>query len=179
MTRFTIGLLWLLLLAASGTPVRAGEERNRIPDLVARDLDGNKVNLKESLEGPAVVTFWATWCKPCRKELPELEKLVEKYGDRGFRVFGINGDGTVDRAKVRPYVKALGFDFTVIPDPDGEIRRRFQVEVFPTTFLVDGEGGVVHRQVGYRQGDEAILEKALLEILPSPETGTVPETDAP
>lgn len=128
------------------------------PPLVARDLDGRRFDLAASLkQGPALVTFWATWCKPCRKELPELQKLVATYGDRGFHVVGVNGDGPVDQAKVRPYVKALGFDFTVVPDPDGEIRRRFQVEVFPTSFLVDGEGRVVYRQVGYRRGDEAIL----------------------
>lgn len=175
MTRIAIACL-LVFTGFAAVPALA-EERGSIPDLVARDLDGNKVNLKESLAGPAVITFWATWCKPCRKELPELEKLVGKYGDRGFRVFGINGDGTVDRAKVRPYVRALGFDFTVIPDPDGEIRRRFQVEVFPTTYLVDGEGLVVHRQVGYRQGDEAILEKALLGVLSGSEPEEAPETD--
>lgn len=177
--RFLVCGFFCLVLAAAACPALADEAPRALPDLSARDLDGNKVHLPRDLEGPAVITFWATWCKPCRKELPELEKLAEKYGDRGFRVFGINGDGTTDRAKVRPYLKALGFEFTVIPDFDGEIRRRFQVEVFPTTFLVDDEGNLVHRQVGYRQGDEVILEKALLELLPEKDPELSPETAEP
>jgi thiol-disulfide isomerase/thioredoxin len=137
-----------------------------VPNISSRDLSGKKFELKPTLKsGPAVVTFWATWCKPCRKELPELQKLVEAYGEQGFQVIGVNGDGPVDQAKIRPYVKALDFDFTIVPDPDGEIRRRFQVEVFPTSFLVDTEGRILHRQVGYRQGDEKIVEAELLKLL--------------
>lgn len=146
-----------------------------VPPLVARDLDGHRFDLAASLkQGPALVTFWATWCKPCRKELPELQKLVAAYGERGFHVVGVNGDGPVDQAKVRPYVNALGFDFTVVPDPDGEIRRRFQVEVFPTSFLIDGEGRVVYRQVGYRRGDEAILAERVRTLV-----GEAPPPPAP
>ena len=153
-------------------PARAVDlEANAVPSLVARDLEGRRFDLAASLkDGPALVTFWTTWCKPCRKELPELQKLVAAYGERGFHVVGVNGDGPVDRAKVRPYVNALGFDFTVIPDPDGEIRRRFQVEVFPTSFLVDGEGRVVYRQVGYRRGDEKILAEQVRALVGEPET---------
>jgi len=164
-------------------PARAVDvESNTVPSLVARDLAGRRFDLAASLQdGPALVTFWTTWCKPCRKELPELQKLAAAYGERGFHVVGVNGDGPVDRAKVRPYVNALGFTFTVIPDPDGEIRRRFQVEVFPTSFLVDGEGRVVYRQVGYRRGDEKILAERVRALLgeepgaePAAEPGEAP-----
>jgi thiol-disulfide isomerase/thioredoxin len=159
-----------MLVLVMGSRAEAKDvEMGAVPNFAARDLSGKKFELLSALEsGPAVVTFWATWCKPCRKELPELQKLVEKYGEQGFRVIGINGDGPVDQAKIRPYVKALGYDFTVIPDPDGEIRRRLQVEVFPTTFLVDTEGQIVHRQVGYRQGDEKIIEAEIQNLLAEP-----------
>lgn len=141
-------------------------EVGRVPDISARNLEGKKIDLRKTLEqGPAVITFWTTWCKPCRKELPELQKLVEAYGEQGFQVIGVNGDGPVDQAKIRPFVKALGFEFEVIPDPDGEIRRRFQVEVYPTSVLVDTEGRILHRQVGYRRGDEKILEAELQKLL--------------
>ena len=144
-------------------------EFGAVPNFATRDLSGKKFELLSALEGgPAVVTFWATWCKPCRKELPELQKLVEKYREQGFRVIAINGDGPVDQAKIRPYVKALGYDFTVIPDPDGEIRRRLHVEVFPTTFLIDTAGKIRHRQVGYRQGDEKIIEAEIQTLLAEP-----------
>ena len=149
-----------------GTAAASAQELGSVPGFSARDLKGKKVDLAGIFSrGPTVITFWATWCKPCRKELPELQKLADTYGEQGFSVIGVNGDGPVDQAKIRPYVKALGFDFTVIPDPDGEIRRRMQVEVFPTSFLVDREGKIVHRQVGYRRGDEAILEARIREMI--------------
>jgi cytochrome c biogenesis protein CcmG/thiol:disulfide interchange protein DsbE len=147
-----------------------------VPPLSARNIDGEKFVLSEALlEGPVVVTFWATWCKPCRKELPELQKLVDKYGDRGFQVVAISGDGPVDEAKVRPYVKSQKFTFEVIGDQDGEIRRRFQVEVFPTTFLVGDEGAILHRAVGYRRGDEKLLDERLAKLLAVPPAGESPE----
>lgn len=155
----------LVLGAGPAGSAFAEETTGTIPDLSARDLDGKKVDLRDAITAPTVIIFWATWCKPCRKEMPELERLVERYREQGLSVVAINGDGPVDQAKIRPYVKALGFTFTVIPDPDGEIRRRFQVEVFPTSFLVDGEGRIVHRQVGYRRGDEKILEARIRELL--------------
>jgi len=137
-----------------------------VPDLKARDLYGKRFALSEALaEGPVVVTFWTTWCKPCRKEMPELGRLVDAYGEKGFQVIAVNGDGPVDQAKIRPYVQALGFDFVVILDPDGRIRKRFQVGAFPTTFLVDGEGRVVRTQVGYHNGDGKLLEQALQTLL--------------
>jgi peroxiredoxin len=146
-----------------------------VPPLAARTLEGKSIVLAEVLEeGPVVITFWATWCRPCRKELPELQKLVDKYGDRGFRVVAVSGDGPVDAAKVAPYVASQKFTFDVVRDEDGEIRRNFQVEVFPTTFLVGTDGAILHRQVGYRRGDEKLLDGRLAAILPEPEPEAAP-----
>ena len=151
-------------------PAADGVGVGSVPPLLARDLDGKRFDLEEALEdGPVVITFWATWCKPCRKEMPELQKLLVMFRNEdekdAFRVIAVNGDGPADQAKVRPYVKSQKFDFTVIPDQDGEVRRNFQVEVFPTTFLVDRDGNVLHRTVGYRRGDEKILAERLEALL--------------
>lgn len=183
MKRLNIALLipLVVFVALAHVPDISAEDVGvgRVPDISTRNLEGKRFELKKALEsGPAVITFWTTWCKPCRKELPELQKLVEKYGGDGFQVIGINGDGPVDQAKVRPYVKALGFDFEVVPDTDGEVRRRFQVEVFPTSFLVDTEGRIRHRQVGYRRGDEKILEKELIKLLAIEADEAAPATDS-
>ena len=156
-------------------PARAAEPIGSVPGITTRDMGGKRFDLTKHLkEGPAVITFWATWCKPCRKELPELQKLVERYGKQGFQVIAVNGDGPVDAAKIRPFIRARKFDFSVLLDPDGEIKRRFQVEVFPTTFLVDRDRRIVHRQVGYRQGDEKLLD----EELRAPLKLEAPEPDA-
>ena len=166
-----------LLLALLAVPFVSAQEATTgsVPPLAAKTIDGESLVLADALEkGPVVVTFWATWCRPCRKELPELQKLVAKYGDRGFRVVAVSGDGPVDAAKVAPYVASQKFTFDVVRDEDGEIRRNFQVEVFPTTFLVGKDGTILHRQVGYRRGDEKILDARLAELLgePVPDAGT-------
>ena len=179
--RLSLLALLFLLVSLGRVPGTSAEDVTvgRVPDISTRNLEGKKFDLRKTLEnGPAVITFWTTWCKPCRKELPELQKLLEKYGDRGFQVIGINGDGPVDQAKIRPFVKALGFDFEVIPDSDGEVRRRFQVEVFPTSVLVDTEGRIQHRQVGYRRGDEKILEEELKKVLAAEVDEAAPEPDS-
>lgn len=160
-----VALMGLGSLTASTAPA---VERGSAPALTAKDIDKKPFALDVAwTQGPVVVTFWATWCKPCRKELPELQKLVERYGDRGLQVVAVSGDGPVDQAKVRPYIRSSGFDFVVIPDPDGAWRRRFQVEVFPTSFVIDADGTIVHRQVGYRRGDEKQLEAVLKPLLNS------------
>jgi cytochrome c biogenesis protein CcmG/thiol:disulfide interchange protein DsbE len=171
-------LLFLAILGRVPDTLAEDVEVGRVPNISTRNLEGKKFELKQALEsGPAVITFWTTWCKPCRKELPELQKLVDKYGERGFQVIAVNGDGPVDQAKVRPFVKALDFEFEVIPDPDGEVRRRFQVEVFPTSLLVDTDGRILHRSVGYRRGDEQILEKEIQKILGGEEGEAAAEPD--
>ena len=154
-------VLAIALLVAAGT-ARAEDPPGSVPSFTGRDLSGKKVSIDKLLdEGPVALTFWATWCKPCRKELPELQVLAEAYAEHGFRVIAVSVDGPVDQAKVRPYARAQGFTFLVVPDPDGDLRRRFQVEVVPTTTLLGPERRVLHRQVGYRQGDEKRLEIAL------------------
>ena len=87
-----VSLVPLLLTVVFGGASTSAEDVvvGRVPNVSARNLEGKKFDLKQTLEsGPAVITFWTTWCKPCRKELPELQKLVEKYGEQGFQVIGM------------------------------------------------------------------------------------------
>ena len=119
--RWHLPLVLVALFLPAGAP--AEDDLGGAPSLVARDLDGKRFTMDTALEdGPVVLTFWATWCKPCPKELPELQKLVDAYADHGFSVAAISGDGPADQAKVRPYVRSQKFSFTVIPDPDGELK---------------------------------------------------------
>jgi len=157
---------------------QADGDLGRVPPIAARDLDGAAFSLDDALEqGPVVISFWATWCKPCRKELPEVQKILAAYKEKGFSVVAISADGPADEAKVRPYVRSQKFEFTVIPDPDGELQRRFQVEALPTTLLVTAEGMIVHRSVGYRRGDEILLENRVRFLLGLPELEPAADMD--
>ena len=171
--------VFLLGLVPSVHAEDSKDVTGKAPALQGRDLEGKRFKLSKALEdGPALITFWATWCRPCRKEMPELQKLRKKYEEHGVQVIAISGDSPVDQAKVKPYIKAQKFDFTVLLDTDGEIRRRFQVEVFPTTFLVGADNRILYRGVGYRRGDEKVLESYLRTALElKPETAKTAKGD--
>lgn len=141
-----------------------------LPDFESSALGGGRVALHELLaRGPVLLNFWALWCKPCLKELPELDHLQREYGDRGFTVLAVNGDSPVDVTRVAPFVKSRGYTFPVVTDLDGRLRRRFQVNALPTAILLDGQGRIVWTNQGYRPGDEKTLEAKLLPLLsPAP-----------
>lgn len=132
------------------------------PVLEGVDLEGRDVDLAAILPGgPVLVSFWALWCKPCLKELPELDRVVLDYAKRGVSMIAVNADAPGDAAKVRPFVKSRGFHFRVVPDAGGEIRRDFGVNTLPTTLLLAPDGSTLWTNQGYRPGDEKGLRAAL------------------
>lgn len=138
----------------------------RLPELTARTVTGKSISLHEMLgKGPVLINFWALWCKPCLKELPEMQKLQEQFDARGFTVLSINGDSPADVAKVAPFVRARKFTFPVLTDLDGSLRRRFQANAFPTSMLLARSGRVVWTSQGYRPGDQVEMAKQIEELL--------------
>ncbi len=108
-----------------------------LPPLAATDLNGKAWDLA-TLRGRAVlINFWATWCAPCKEEMPTLQTLAELEGER-LAVLAVNVREPLPR--VRRYVQSSGLSLTVLPDPKGEITRAWGMTVFPTTVLVDTAG---------------------------------------
>ncbi len=140
--------------------------RISVPEIRARDIDGKDLSLHDLLaRGPVLLNFWALWCRPCLKELPELDRLQKKYADRGFTVIAVNTDTPVDVGKVKPFARSRRFSLRVITDLDGDLRRRFQINAFPTAILLAPDGTTVWSNQGYRPGDEKALEEELLKRL--------------
>ncbi len=139
---------------------------SKAPDLQLEMLDGSKTTLEKMLEkGPVLVDFWATWCVPCKKEMVELEKLYKKYSDDGFTVLAVNQDMPRTMSKVKAYIRSQRFTFPVAVDPNQQIGQKMNVQVLPTTFMVDSGGSIVWQHVGFLPGDEKDIEEELLKIL--------------
>jgi thiol-disulfide isomerase/thioredoxin len=150
-------------------PVRAADEEIKapaVPEIRMKDIEGNDLSLHELLAtGPVLLDFWALWCRPCLKELLELDKLRVKYAASGFTVIAVNTDTPVEVNKVKPFIRSRKYGFRVVTDIDGDLRRKFQINAFPTALLIAPDGTTAWSNQGYRPGDEKKLEKRLMEML--------------
>ena len=156
-------LIITLLLFSNFTFLKAVE---KAPEFQLTDLNGKQVALKELLKkGPVIIDFWATWCKPCVKSLPEIQKLYQKYKNDSLTIVGINVDGPRNRSKVKPFVKSMGLEFPILIDENGEVIQRYRLMSIPSTVIVSSDGNIVKVLKGYRPGDENFLEKEIKELL--------------
>ena len=136
-----------------------------MPPFQATMLDGAPFDLAAA-RGKHVVflNVWATWCGPCRFEIPELEKMHAKYSPRGFEVVGVSVDESGAEA-VKPFVKEQNIGYPIVLDPPGKIANLLQTTVLPTSVLIDRNGKIVWRRVGALMGPEAALDEAIEKAL--------------
>jgi cytochrome c biogenesis protein CcmG/thiol:disulfide interchange protein DsbE len=139
----------------------------QLPDVKIKDIEGNTVNISElSNDGkPIIISFWATWCKPCKAE---LNTISEEYDDwveeTGVKLIAISIDDARSTGRVEPYVNAQGWEYTILLDPNGDLKRAMNVNNVPHTFLIDGDGKIVWDHNNYAAGDEEELHEELLKI---------------
>jgi cytochrome c biogenesis protein CcmG/thiol:disulfide interchange protein DsbE len=149
------------------TPIFAA---NKAPDFTLKKLSGGNFNLKENLSnGPILIDFWATWCKPCLRALPEIQRIHDKYSEKGLQVITITTDNAKSKSKVIPFVKGARYTFEVLLDTDQEVRKLFGGSVIPLSVLIGSDGKILYHHIGYKPGDEKILEEEILKVLaPTP-----------
>jgi cytochrome c biogenesis protein CcmG/thiol:disulfide interchange protein DsbE len=146
-----------------------------IPDFELDDLNGERVSFYDILEsgpGPTVLSFWYVACEPCKDEHVELQNLLDEYENDGLVVVAVSVDSSKTVSGVKPYIRGNGYTFTVLLDTDGNAKQTLGVPYEPYTFLVDCEGNVVHEKLGYRKGDEKVLEEAIVEYIEAAESET-------
>ena len=137
-------------------------------NFVLENIDGDVIELNEHIgEGPILISFWATWCKPCKEELPHVQELLEKYEEKGLTVFAISTDSEKSVAKVKPYIKSHNYTFEVLLDTNSEVARSYYVRSVPFTLIIDKSGKIVYQQLGYRKGDEIKVEEVISKIIGS------------
>jgi len=140
------------------------EGGSKLPSVKLKDLDGNVVNSSDfSNDGePIVISFWATWCAPCKKELNAIHEVYEDWQDEtDVKVIAVSIDDARSATRVKPYVDGQGWDYEVYIDSNQDFKRALNVNNVPQTFLLNGEGEIVWTHSGYNPGDE---EELLEEI---------------
>ena len=136
------------------------------PNFKLENLDGGFLELsKVTGKGPVLLSFWATWCKPCMEEMTELNKIYEELKDKGFTLLAISTDNEKTIAKVKPLVKSKGFNFTVLLDKNSDVARKYYAQQIPYSVLIDSDGKIVEVHMGYMKGDEKNLREKILALL--------------
>jgi len=129
------------------------------PDFALKSSTGENLRLSEYRGDVVMINFWATWCGPCRQEMPLLDELYTRYERVGFSLLGVNIDD--DSSRAMKMISELGVNFPVLFDDQKTVSKLYQVDAMPVTILVDREGNVRHVHHGYKPGYE---EKYLDEI---------------
>ncbi len=175
-----LALLCAAVLVLMGTTMSYGADA-KAPEFTLPNLDGEDVTLSELLkDGPVIVDFWATWCKPCIKAFPDLQEIFDKYEDCGLTVLAISIDGPRSTSKVGALIASKGNTFEVLLDPSQAVARKFHVTSVPRTVLVRQDGTVAWAVTGYRPTNHAELDAAVAELIPAdcPDEGDEAEIEA-
>ncbi len=151
------------LLAAPASQAAMPKIGSVAPDFALKGNSGKNLKLSEHRGEVVMINFWATWCGPCRQELPLLNSLHEKYRKAGFTLLGVNVDDRPDAALVM--AKKLGITFPVLFDSEKRVSRLYDVNAMPSTVLIDRDGKVRYIHLGYRAGYETSYENQVRELL--------------
>lgn len=150
------GLAGLLMLLAM--TVAVGAAQAPAPDFTLKSDSGANLKLSELRGEVVLINFWASWCGPCRQEMPVLSELHDKYKDMGFTVLGVNVEE--NSAAARKLLRDMPVSFPVLFDNDSTVSKKYDVVAMPSTVLVDRDGNVRYLHKGYKPGEEDIyLEK--------------------
>jgi peroxiredoxin len=147
-------ILAVVALIASGVGCQRGGALvgQPAPEFSLADLKGNAVRLA-NLKGKVVfVNVWATWCEPCRQEMPAMQALYTTLAGPDFEMLAVNSDQS-DRGVVDRFVQSNGLSFPVLPDPNLQVAERYQVTGYPETFVIDRNGTIVAHELGPRHWD--------------------------
>jgi thiol-disulfide isomerase/thioredoxin len=164
--KHTVTALLLSLILSYSIAQEETKNYGKVPPTEVKTMDGNAFNMSSlSNDGnPIIITFWATWCKPCLKEHDAINDVYEDWVDEtGVKLYAVSIDNARSSRQVLPLVNGRNWEFDVLLDENGDFKRAMGVNIPPHTFIVDGAGNIVWQHIGYLEGDEAeyieIVEK--------------------
>jgi len=163
-TVLAIGLFWVVVAKAAGFEVRVASPA---PELKAHDLTGASKTLTDYRGKVVVLNFWATWCPPCQREMPSLERLRMQMKGRPLEIVAVSSAETPE--EVNAYLAKMKLGFPILLDTDSSNTRRWKVFALPTTFVLDTEGQVRHVLTGpteWDQGEALAVVESVMSLSP-------------
>lgn len=151
------------LLLSLAVIVSAAAPDSPAPDFTLKSASGENLRLSELRGEVVLINFWASWCGPCRQEMPLLSELHDKYSDMGFTVLGVNVEE--DSGQARKLLQDAPVSFPVLFDNQSVVSKQYDVVAMPSTVLIDRDGNMRYLHKGYKPGEEAIYLDKVRSLL--------------
>lgn len=161
----TLALALAFALGCEGPQPEVGNVGQVVPAYAAPDLGGDSVRIADLRGDVVLLNIWATWCIPCRREIPELQALHQDYSGRGLRVLGVSVDAGDAESDVAEFAESFGMTYTILRDPDERVSTLFATPGVPASFLVDREGVVRWRHLGPFKATDSTFVSVLNSLL--------------
>jgi len=142
---------------------QAGLDSGEAPDFTLKSNDGSNIRLAEQRGEVVMINFWASWCAPCRQEMPYLKSINEEFAPLGFKLLGVNVDE--DLTEARRAIDRLQIDFPVLFDSNNNVVELFKVDAMPTTVIIDRDGNIRHLHRGYKPGYEVEYQEQVSALV--------------
>lgn len=149
----TLGLMMPLAVHAS-TPA---------PDFTLKSRSGENIRLEDMRGQVVMLNFWASWCGPCRQEMPLMDDLYEQYKDLGFTILAVNVDE--NREEARRFLDKVPVTYPILYDPESRVSELYDVQAMPTTVMIDRDGNARYLHHGYQSGYEDDYERQIRELV--------------
>jgi cytochrome c biogenesis protein CcmG/thiol:disulfide interchange protein DsbE len=165
----SLGVVWIFTSAVPQTQgnealSEAPQVNFLAPDFSLPDASNTQISLDQLRGHPILINIWASWCPPCRSEMPAIERTWRAYKTQGFMVLGINATYQDSRENALAFTKAHDLSFPILLDTDGRVSRSYRLEALPTSFFVDREGVIREVVVGGPMS-EALLRIRVEQLL--------------
>ncbi len=164
MKKLGLSILFATLFASQSVYALGGNEVKDLPTAQVEDLNGKKIDFKTSIVPGKiyVISFWATWCVPCKKELNNMVDLAPSWKEKfNAEIIAVSTDDSRAKSKIKSYVTGENWPFTVLLDQNQDLMRSLGIQQIPYTLIVDGNGKIVYTHNSYVEGDEFEIENKL------------------
>ncbi|MFN3917299.1 MAG: TlpA family protein disulfide reductase [Flavobacteriales bacterium] len=161
-------VLSLFVLLVSTNAFTQDQKGKKIPAIEIKTVDGKSFNTSEIKNDgkPIIISFWATWCAPCKKELNAISEVYEEWQEEtGVKLYAISIDDTRSMSRVKPYINSVSWEYEILTDVNSDFKRAMNVNNVPHTFLIDGNGNIVWEHNNYAPGDEDHLYEEVKKLI--------------